>query len=559
MRKIKLLLAAMAMMTVGVVMTACGGGSETAIHVAPADGEPGGDGTAENPYTSMELAAEAVEPGTTVVMHGGEYAPFVIDSAWSGTAKQPVTITAAEGEDVIVKAEAKGDGDAIGIFMVNVDNITLDGIEVIGGTHGIYYESNSERGDAPLENITISNCTVHEITGTHGICVYACNDLAPVKNLSMIGCEVYNCRCDSSESTVFNGNIDGFTIAENVIHDNNNIGIDMIGFEGNAKHPEGYDGNENDVDFVRNGVCRDNVVYNISAFDNEAYNEEGEYDLCADGIYVDGGQDIEIFNNFIYNCDIGIEIATEHSPEDNELFKVSGMNVHDNVIAGCMGWCGLCFGGYDYDLGFTEDCDIHNNTFVDNDSQIGIQRSKNNKVHNNLFVGSDSVYDVNTDIAEGDIDNDLSGNIEVADDQMDEYLDGFASKDKDNGSAFTPDQKWIDLYDAYCSDGQKGIKAAEECLAGIVGDGIKASDLADYDNNVEAYLNAKLAEAGMDNASVQVMSTDSEFVDVSRLAGNGTVKVEALNDNVNLGLHLRYKYGDNTWSNAWVQDVTLVK
>ena len=63
-------------------------------------------------------------------------------------------------------------------------------------------------------------------------------------------------------------------------------------------------------------------------------------DIESLSVYVDGGCDIKICNNFIFNCDIGMEVATEHSPEENELFKVTGVNVHDNVIADCHGWAG---------------------------------------------------------------------------------------------------------------------------------------------------------------------------------------------------------------------------
>ena len=186
----------------------------------------------------------------------------------------------------------------------------------------------------------------------------------------------------------------------------------MIGFEGTAKHPKG-EGFENlyDADYARNGQCFGNVVYNISAEGNAAYFYDGEYDLCADGIYVDGGQNIEIYNNFVYSCDIGMEVATEHSPDDNELFKVSGIKVYDNVVADCEGWCGLCFGGYDRDLGFTEGCEFYSNTFIDNGTQIGVQRSKGNSIHDNLCVGGDSCIEYNTDCREEDMVNDFGSNV----------------------------------------------------------------------------------------------------------------------------------------------------
>lgn len=83
------------------------------------------------------------------------------------------------------------------------------------------YQSTREAGQA-LTDIRISGCTVHGVRGTHGICVYARNDLAPVQNLTIEDCVVYDCDCGDSESMVLNGNVDGFVIKNNVIHDNNN-------------------------------------------------------------------------------------------------------------------------------------------------------------------------------------------------------------------------------------------------------------------------------------------------------------------------------------------------
>ena len=343
-----------------------------------------------------------------------------------------------------------------------------------------------EAGEDPLTDISIRNCTVHGVRGIHGINVYACNDLAPVTDLTIEGCEVYDCECGSSESLVLNGNIDGFLIAGNKIHDNNNIGIDMIGFEGWAMNPDddaaGPDdatgnpddsatvdsnkttaaGSRNpyDMDQVRNGICRDNVVYNISTEGNPYYYEDGEYDPSAGGIYVDGGRDIEIFNNFIFRCDIGLEVATEHSPDDNELFKVSGVRVHDNVIADCNGWTGICFGGYDKDLGFTEDCEFDHNTLVDNAAQIGVQRSRNNRIHANLIIGGETGVEFNDYCSEEDMINDISGNAaaEIEDEESwdEEYgayysdrakiVSGFRSLIEDTGSRFVPDDNMMELY-----------------------------------------------------------------------------------------------------------------
>ncbi len=428
--------------TIGVLTMSCAELNKE-IHVSVSGSDETGDGSLSNPYATPGFAAGKVTPGSEVIVHEGTYPQFEIGEEASGTKSKPVSFRVADGEKAVISS-IPGDeavaGQSVGIYLINVENITVNGFEVTGGTHGIYYESLQSRGEKPLENIVISNCTVHGIRGTHGICVYARNDHAPVKNITMRGCHVYDCECFDSESTVFNGNIDGFLIEGNLIHDNNNIGIDMIGFEGNAKHNDPKYENPYDTDFARNGECRNNTVYNISAQGNEAYlTEDGEYDLCADGIYVDGGQDIKIHDNYVYNCDIGIEVATEHSPDDNELFKVSGVEVFDNVVAHCEGWCGMCFGGYDADLGFTEDCLFHNNTFVDNAVTIGVQRSRNNKIYDNIFVGEGPDIEYNSDIAKEDTVNEFSGNI--SEKTGENVLDGFKSLVDGKGSAFVPDKE----------------------------------------------------------------------------------------------------------------------
>ena len=446
----------MFVLTLGIV--ACGSQQKDIkeVHVDADGSDESGNGSEKSPYKTVAAAAKA-RPGSTIIVHEGDYGPIELGPDCSGSEDSPTVIRAAEEEKVLIHA-----GEGKGIRLTNVCNILIEGLETEGGTHGIEYMSTRESGDKPLDNITIRNCRVHDVQGIHGICVYACNDLVPVSNLTIEGCEVFDCECGSSESMVLNGNVDGFLISGNIIHDNNNIGIDMIGFEGFAKHPEEDSSvNPYEADMTKNGVCKDNVIYNISTQGNDAYYEDGEYDPCADGIYVDGGQNIEIYNNFIFNCDIGLEVATEHSPEDNDLFRVSGIQVHDNIIADCQGWTGICFGGYDKDLGFTEECVFDHNTLIDNACQIGIQRSRKNKVSANLIVGGETGVEFNEDCRVEDMINDISGNAcadiedqaswsaeygKVYPDRAD-IVDGFRSLIDDVGSRFIPDKEIIEIYE----------------------------------------------------------------------------------------------------------------
>ena len=140
-----------------------------------------------------------------------------------------------------------------------------------------------------------------------------------------------------------NGNIDGFTVSGNIVHDNDNIGIDFIGFEGTG--PSGQDQ-------ARNGICIDNVVYNISSATNPTYGG----DRSADGLYVDGGRDIVIERNKVDNCDIGVEVASEHGGKAS-----SNITIRDNFIS--RGYQGnILMGGYDATRGNAVNVVVVNNT-----------------------------------------------------------------------------------------------------------------------------------------------------------------------------------------------------
>ena len=99
-----------------------------------------------------------------------------------------------------------------------------------------------------------------------GIAVYGTGGRVPISRLAIRGNEVHPLKTGSSESVVVNGNVTDFRIDHNVIHDNNNIGIDVIGHERTAPDP--------DVDRARDGVVSRNLIYNITSRGNPAYGDE---------------------------------------------------------------------------------------------------------------------------------------------------------------------------------------------------------------------------------------------------------------------------------------------
>jgi len=164
------------------------------------------------------------------------------------------------------------------------------------------------------------------------------------------GNEIYNCKLGWSESLVLNGNVEEFIVSNNIVHDNNNIAYDFIGHEGECPNPE--------LDQARNGLVVGNIAYNIDSRGNQAYGNEAS----ADAFYVDGGKDIIIERNTVYNCNIGIEIASEHGGKSTSGIIVRNNLVRENIALG------ITFGGYDSQRGSTDNCTTTgtNNIFSNN-------------------------------------------------------------------------------------------------------------------------------------------------------------------------------------------------
>src|SRR5208282_4809399 len=174
-------------------------------------------------------------------------------------------------------------------YTTSSENDTPTGVWITGSGTGIQILNNR------VHNIT----TKAEANGNaFGISVYGTSK-TPITQLVISGNEVYDLRTGSSESVDVDGNVTYFKITNNLVHDNDNIGIDAIGYEGVG--PVGYDE-------AMYGEISGNTIYNISGIHNAG--EGDQYD--ADGLYCDGCAYVTIENNLIHNVDYGIEVASEH-------------------------------------------------------------------------------------------------------------------------------------------------------------------------------------------------------------------------------------------------------
>ncbi|MGI9240595.1 MAG: right-handed parallel beta-helix repeat-containing protein [Verrucomicrobiales bacterium] len=356
---------------------------ELFVSTTGSDSDPG---SIDRPYRTIDHAAGRASPGDTIFVRGGVYNELVSPNR-SGTSSQRITIRNFPDESPIIDGSGKSVAGQTPILEIDDENyLTIEGFQI----RNLTTPTNSRTPLGILvtgssTGIEIIDCEIYNIRNTgdngnaHGILVEG-TDNTPISGLVIRGNELRDLVLGNSEALVLNGNVDGFEVSGNYVHDCNNLGIDFIGFEGNG--PAGQDQ-------ARNGVCADNIVTNISTLNNPAY---GGY--SAGGIYVDGGRDIIIERNLVSHCDIGIELASE-DPDG----ATSNVTVRDNVI-----WSnnigGIFVGGYQQRRGAAVDCTIVGNTLVENDTveeyngELLVQYNTTNlDVRNNIFVaGRRNVY-----------------------------------------------------------------------------------------------------------------------------------------------------------------------
>jgi parallel beta-helix repeat protein len=346
--------------------------ASAATYYVSTTGSDSNAGTEALPWKTIQKACNTAAAGDVVNIKAGTYYEKITLNVQGSSSGGFITFQNYGTDKVVV------DGTGVsGDYMLYIDSksyVKIIGLELqncstTGLPCGMYITGKGS-------NVVIKNCKVHDIvnkgTDAHGIALYATDGTTPYSNVIFDGNEVYNCKLGTSESMVMNGNVTNFQIINNVVHDNDNIGIDMIGFEGTASAN----------DQVRNGVCRGNTVYNISCEGNAGYSS-GDY--SADGIYVDGGRCIVIENNVVHNVNVGIEIASEHA---NKI--TDSVTVRNNFISGCDN-TGIAFGGYSTSKGWTINCQFLNNTLYNNGTQkmgsgeVMIQKSHDNVFKNNIF------------------------------------------------------------------------------------------------------------------------------------------------------------------------------
>jgi len=344
-------------------------------------------GSKKNPLKTIQKAVNLANPGTTIYVRKGVYKEQVVIRN-SGTKNAPIIIKAYPKEKAIIDGKGlKVSWDYQGLVSIHDKcYVTIDGLEIKNYKTeqedlvpiGISV-SGSGKGIRILRNHIHHIETLHKNGNAHGIAIYGTKAPQAIEDISVSGNKLEEMKLGASETLVLNGNISNFKVENNILRRNDNIGIDIIGFE-NVSPVEKFDQ-------ARNGVIRNNKVYEISSYGNPAYGNH----YTAGGIYVDGGKDIIIEKNRVYKNDIGIEAASEHSGKFTSSIMIRKNSIYENRSAG------IAIGGYDRKRGSTVNSRITDNVLYKNDTkyedggQILLQYNvQNNKIDNNIMVVGNS-------------------------------------------------------------------------------------------------------------------------------------------------------------------------
>ncbi len=358
--------------------------AQTSYYIATT-GNNSNNGALATPWRTIQYALNQVQPGNVLHVLAGTYNEKL---TWqnSGTSSQAITLQNYNGAVVIVDGTGISATDGL-LKIASKSHLLVKGLifsnyygqDVIG----VYISGEGQQ--VSIVNCTIQNMGFTTVASTdpasvnptgqaHGILINGTTSIG-YSDLNIEGNTLQNLILGNSEALTLVGNTHDFTLKDNLLHDNTNIGIDVAGH---------YDWAEPDLpanlNQVRNGVVIGNTVYNHRRFSN--------VDAPA-GIYVDGGKDILVEHNTSYSNGNGISVGCENAGKTAENITVRNNFVYDNDNHG------IVFGA---NTGNVLTSTVRNNTLLKNGSmemfggEIALQKSSNCTVANNVLYARSSTH-----------------------------------------------------------------------------------------------------------------------------------------------------------------------
>ncbi|HEY7090425.1 MAG TPA: LamG-like jellyroll fold domain-containing protein [Tepidisphaeraceae bacterium] len=227
-------------------------------------------GSSSAPFLTIQHAADRVSAGDTVIVRAGSYAGFILgwDTATAGTAALPIVFKAdpaAAAGSVIINAQ--NPHTHIGIDLEpGCDYITIQGFTVIGGGGIATYPDRGYGIKVTGNYDQVIGNTIHDIdyavAGIHD----NGGDGVLIQGNTIYG--MHNHGNANLGHGIYVADADSVTVRDNIIHDNDYIGIHING----------------DPNVVSHALVTGNLIYNNG----------------QNGINADGLEDSRVENNLIW-------------------------------------------------------------------------------------------------------------------------------------------------------------------------------------------------------------------------------------------------------------------
>lgn len=345
--------------------------SFNSIFVSTTGNDTTGNGTKNNPFKTINKALENVQSGQTIWVRAGTYSESITFNK-----------SGEEGKYIIIRnyPNEVAKIDLTGKTVESIINFNMQSyIQVIGlelcnllqkksAVYGVMFQGGEK-------NCVVANCNIHDIDAknslsgnAHGIKLSGLEAEA-TENILIQNNHIYDCVCGTSEALTVIANSKNIDIIGNKVHDNGNIGIDIIGnFQENS---------DPSLDFARNVYVAENEVYNCHSNNAD----------CA-GLYVDGASNVIFARNKSYNNQIGLEIGAEEVASNDEYYPHNNLAINNLIYNNTVRAVGL--GGYSSDAGKTYNTFLWNNTIIHPataaDVAMSINVGKGFSIVNNIII-----------------------------------------------------------------------------------------------------------------------------------------------------------------------------
>jgi len=255
-------------------------------------------GTETQPWCTISYAIRNLNGGDDLFVKHGTYNEGLYINGPAGTSTKDTIIRTYPGHSVIIR----GTGNSGRVRITATSYVTFDGFEITNFNQGIFV-------DGASSHVTVRNCTVHDV-GQEGIHVKENSSFVKIE-----GCTIFNTQklggCCNGEGiyvgTSSSGPLDNtnnVTLANNVIHDTTDEGIEL-------------------KPGTHHCLADGNTLYNIVM---------PQYSASAAGVIEVNERDLSpqtwsgnpshlITNNVVYNSTTAIRLGTGSTAYNNVIYS----------------------------------------------------------------------------------------------------------------------------------------------------------------------------------------------------------------------------------------------